>query len=90
MLWIGNSYTSVNNLPQVFYNLSLSGGDSVMFDSNALGGYTFQNHSANATTIQKITIAEMELCCVAGTEPRTLISTNASTIANYAVCAFVG
>ncbi|OJV27779.1 MAG: hypothetical protein BGO32_11025 [Bacteroidetes bacterium 37-13] len=54
MLWIGNSYTSVNNLPQVFYNLSLSGGDSVMFDSNALGGYTFQNHSANATTIQKI------------------------------------
>lgn len=38
----------------MFYNLSLSGGDSVMFDSNALGGYTFQNHSANATTIQKI------------------------------------
>lgn len=54
VLWIGNSYTSVNNLPQVFYNLSLSGGDSVMFDSNAPGGYTFQNHSVNATTIQKI------------------------------------
>lgn len=54
VLWIGNSYTSVNNLPQVVRDIALSAGDTVEFDSNAPGGYTFQNHSTNATTIQKI------------------------------------
>lgn len=54
VLWLGNSYTGVNNLPQLFYDLSLSGGDTVIFDSNTPGGYTFQGHSTNSTSIQKI------------------------------------
>lgn len=54
ILFLGNSYTAVNNLPQTFYNLSLSGGDSILFDSNAPGGYTFQLHSTNATSLSKI------------------------------------
>ncbi len=54
VLFIGNSYTNVNNLPQTFHDLALSKGDSVTFDSSAPGGYTFQLHSTNATTISKI------------------------------------
>lgn len=54
VLWIGNSYTSVNNLPKMFHDLALSGGDSVTYDSNTPGGYTFNQQSVNATTIQKI------------------------------------
>lgn len=54
ILWIGNSYTSVNNLPLLFHDLALSGGDSVIYDSNTPGGYTFNQHSVNATTLQKI------------------------------------
>ena len=54
ILWLGNSYVTVNNLPQLFHDLALSAGDSVIFDSNAPGGYTLQQHSVNATTIQKI------------------------------------
>jgi hypothetical protein len=54
ILWLGNSYTAVNNLPQVFYNLSLSAGDTVIFDSNTPGGTTLQYHATNATSIQKI------------------------------------
>lgn len=54
VLFIGNSYTGVNNLPNTFYNLCLSLGDSVVVDVNSPGGYTFNQHSTNATTISKI------------------------------------
>jgi len=54
VLFIGNSYTYVNNLPQVLADLALSLGDTVIYDSSAPGGYTFQNHSTNATTLAKI------------------------------------
>lgn len=60
VLWIGNSYTANNNLPQLVYNLALSGGDTLIYDSNTPGGATFQNHSVNATTIQKIQAGEWD------------------------------
>lgn len=57
VLFVGNSYTYVNNLPQTLADLALSLGDSVQFDSSAPGGYTFQLHTTNATTLAKIALA---------------------------------
>lgn len=54
VLWIGNSYIYTNNLPLVFQNLALSGGDTVVFDQNTPGGTTLSAHYSNATTLQKI------------------------------------
>jgi hypothetical protein len=54
VLFIGNSYTATNNLPQMIASLALSLGDTLIFDSNTPGGYTFQQHSTNTTTLQKI------------------------------------
>jgi hypothetical protein len=54
VLFIGNSYTAGNNLPQMAYDVSLSAGDTLIFDSNTPGGMTFQGHSTNTTTIAKI------------------------------------
>lgn len=54
ILWIGNSYTYVNNLPEMFRLFALSAGDTVIVDSSAPGGYTFLAHTNNATTLQKI------------------------------------
>lgn len=54
VLFIGNSYTSVNNLPLMFYNLSLSTQDTIVYSSNTPGGHTFNNHTQNSTTISKI------------------------------------
>lgn len=56
VLFIGNSYTGVNDLPGMFYQLSLSLGDTVIYDSNSPGGYTFNMHSTNSTTLQKIAL----------------------------------
>lgn len=54
VFFIGNSYTYVNNLPQMTADIARSMGDSIFFDSSAPGGYTFQQHSTNAVTLEKI------------------------------------
>jgi hypothetical protein len=54
ILFIGNSYTYVNDLPATFKALAQSMGKSVLTDSYAPGGYTFQGHSSDASAIAKI------------------------------------
>lgn len=54
ILFLGNSYTYVNNLPQVLHDLALANGKTITFDSNTPGGYTLQNHSQDPNTIAKI------------------------------------
>ena len=53
-LFIGNSYTSVNNLPQMVADIAASVDDTLLFDSSTPGGYTLQGHSSNATSLSKI------------------------------------
>jgi len=53
-LFLGNSYTYYNNLPQLTAILALSAGDTLIFDSNTPGGYTLNQHSTNATSLAKI------------------------------------
>ncbi|MCA6422685.1 MAG: T9SS type A sorting domain-containing protein [Flavobacterium sp.] len=60
VLFIGNSYTSVNNLPQTIANVAASVGDNVIFDSSTPGGYRFMDHSTNPTTLQKIGIGNWD------------------------------
>jgi hypothetical protein len=54
VLFLGNSYTYYNNLPQMLTDLARSTGDTMTFDSNTPGGYTFQGHSTNTTSLAKI------------------------------------
>lgn len=54
VLFLGNSYTYVNNLPQLTATLAASVGDSLVYDSNTPGGYTLEGHSTNATSLNKI------------------------------------
>jgi hypothetical protein len=53
-LFIGNSYTYVNNLPQLIADIALSKSDTLVFDQSTPGGFTFQNHCSNAVTWSKI------------------------------------
>ena len=54
VLFIGNSYTSVNNLPSMISSMATSTGNVLIYDSNTPGGYRFMNHASNATTLSKI------------------------------------
>ena len=54
VLFIGNSYTYVNDLPLMFANISSSLGKAVYTEMSAPGGYSFELHLANSETLQKI------------------------------------
>jgi hypothetical protein len=54
VLFLGNSYTSYNNLPQLVQSLSSSAGKTLIIDSNMPGGMTVSGHVNDATTIAKI------------------------------------
>jgi hypothetical protein len=54
VLFLGNSYTYSNNLPDLVKYLSLSAGDSVVYDMNCPGGYTLQMHCNDVNSISKI------------------------------------
>ncbi|CAM4022739.1 T9SS type A sorting domain-containing protein [Flavobacterium antarcticum] len=54
VLFLGNSYTAVNDVPSLVQNMANSTGDVLTFDSNIPGGYRFMNHATDATTLSKI------------------------------------
>ncbi len=54
ILFIGNSYTYANDLPLLFKNLSASGGENVRTGISAPGGFTFQMHLNEITTLNLI------------------------------------
>jgi len=53
-LFLGNSYTNYNNLPQMVSDLADSAGEELIVDKNTPGGYTFNGHTTNATSQAKI------------------------------------
>jgi PKD repeat protein len=54
VLFLGNSYTAVNDLPGMLADVAVSAGDTVIFDSNTPGGFTLQGHSTDAGSLGKI------------------------------------
>ena len=54
VLFLGNSYTAVNNLPSLIQQVANSTGDVFNYDSNTPGGYRLKNHTTNTTSLNKI------------------------------------
>ncbi len=54
VLFIGNSYTASNNLADLTNKVAETFGDTIVYQTSTFGGYTFQQHSTNNNTIDKI------------------------------------
>ena len=54
VLFIGNSYTGVNNLPQMTYDAALSVGDTLIVDNHTPGGQRLLNHASSPQALAKI------------------------------------
>lgn len=52
--FLGNSYTYVNDLPQMIADMATADGNTLVKDQNTPGGYTLQGHSTNGTSLSKI------------------------------------
>jgi hypothetical protein len=58
VLFIGNSYTFVNNLPNTFAKLAKSGGHKVEVGMSARGGWTLSDHVGSTETINLLNSAK--------------------------------
>lgn len=54
VLFIGNSYTAVNDLPSIISAMATSGGDVLDYQASIPGGMTLQQHSTNQGTLALI------------------------------------
>ena len=66
VLFLGNSYTGVNNLPQIVYDIALSVGDTLVFDSYTPGGYQLMEHYTDNMSLNKIMAGEWEYVVLQG------------------------
>jgi hypothetical protein len=57
VLFVGNSYTYVNDLPNTFGELAVAGGHNVETGMVANGGETLAQHAASSDTLDKISSA---------------------------------
>ena len=54
VLFIGNSFTYVNDLPKMVSDIAQSLGDKIEYDMSAPGGYSLMQHSKDQNTLSKI------------------------------------
>lgn len=66
VLFIGNSYTSTNDLPGILSNLTQSKGDVITIDSKTNGGFTFQAHTNDPLTFTKINLSSWDYVVLQG------------------------
>ncbi|OUW75343.1 MAG: hypothetical protein CBD74_14745 [Saprospirales bacterium TMED214] len=59
-LFLGNSYTAYNSLPNLVEDIANSLGDSLIHDRNTPGGQTMAGHASNVTSLSKIASREWD------------------------------
>lgn len=76
VLFLGNSYTGFNNLPQLVKDAALSAGDTLIFDSNTPGGQTLEGHANNTTSQNKIMAGGWDYVVLQGQSQEPVVQTS--------------
>ncbi len=76
VLFLGNSYTSVNDLPQIIHDVALSAGDTLVFDSHSPGGYHLTDHSTDPVSQNKIMAGGWDYVVLQGQSQEPIMSSN--------------
>jgi hypothetical protein len=61
VLFIGNSYTYVNDLPGIFASLARSGGHKVQVGMAAHGSWSLADHAASSETLNQIQASKWDI-----------------------------
>lgn len=75
VLFLGNSYTGVNNLPQLIRDVASSAGDTLVFDSHTPGGYRLIDHSQDITSKNKIMAGGWDYVVIQGQSQEPIVGT---------------
>ena len=54
VLWLGNAYTGMHELPKMVQELARYEGKSISYDTHTKGGWTLQKHANSAVIILKL------------------------------------
>jgi PKD repeat protein len=76
VLFLGNSYTGVNNLPKIIHDVALSAGDTLIFDSYTPGGYQLIDHSIDVISQNKIMAGGWNYVVIQGQSQEPITFTN--------------
>jgi hypothetical protein len=76
VLFLGNSYTAFNDLPQLIHDAALSTGDTLIFDSHTPGGYTLENHGIDPVAQTKIMAGGWDYVVLQGQSQEPIIQTS--------------
>lgn len=74
VLFLGNSYTAVNNLPLMISNMAVSTGNELIYDSNTPGGYRFMDHASSSVTMEKINAKDWDYVVLQAQSQETSLS----------------
>ena len=66
VLFLGNSYTFFNDMPQLFYHIAFSAGDNLIVDSYSSGGARFSTHLNNTTSLEYINADQWDYVVLQG------------------------
>lgn len=76
VLFLGNSYTYVNDLPQIIHDVALSAGDTLVFDSYTPGGYHLADHCTDVNSQTKIMMGGWDYVVIQGQSQEPITSTS--------------
>ena len=61
VLFIGNSYTYMNGLPELINQIAISKGNSLIYESHTPGGSTLIQHASNSNVQSLLNATEWDL-----------------------------
>ncbi len=64
VLYLGNSLTYVNNVPDLVAQIAMSHGDTIIWDSNTPGGHKILQHSTNPVSLTKISDQKWDIVII--------------------------
>ncbi len=90
ILFIGNSFTAVNDLPGMFVQLAKSGGSAVNARMCAPGGYRLIQHVSDPSTLSKLSSQKWDIVVLQEQSQAPAIQTERETYMYPAVRSFDG
>jgi len=61
VLWIGNSYTYVNDVPKTVQRMAQAAGETLHYDQHTEGGWSWERHAASQETTDKIAARQWDV-----------------------------
>ena len=76
VLFLGNSYTDVNNLPQIIKDAALSAGDTLVYDYYVPGGYRLTDLTIDPNSRNKIMAGNWDYVVIQGQSQESITFSN--------------